>query len=370
MRPDVKLGVATSLVVVLVAGGYYLYRDRGEPAIPVRDESVAVTDSSKDKAKPPAASTESETEPGKRITPAKRTGRSGGKTDANSKSRVTQGASPDTRRSRLRNQPAPSTPTSGIPADSVASSESKDAPAKPAVLDDRGRRTPQNNAEVPPTEQPRSIARDNDAVPEGDKVPASDTADGSASPNTRITTGDDPLRRHAPEKLAAGGALKDASSSAQASPPAAVPPARPSQTVETHRAQPGDTFASLARAYYGSERHTPFLIEQNSHIADPSRIRVGELIKLPPLAAMDKDHDKATSPRPVLAAASDSKSSTTPNKTSRTYEVKSGDSFYGVARDVLGDSSRWQELFELNKDAVNGDPKRLKVGQVIVLPSA
>lgn len=368
MRPDVKLGVATSLVVVLVAGGYYLYRDRGEPAIPVRDESVAVTDSSKDKASSPAASTESDTEPAKRIAPARRTGRSAGKTDADSKSRVAQGASPDTRRSRLRNQPAQSTPTSATPANSVAATESKDVPAKPAVSDQRDRSSPQN-AETAPAEQPRSIARDNDTVSEGDKVPASDKADGAASSNSRITTGDDPLRRHAPEKLAAGGAVKDASrSSTPTSPPAAVSPPRSSPAVETHRAQPGDTFASLAQAYYGSERHTPFLIEQNSQIADPSRIRVGELIKLPPLTA--KNNEPAASTKPVLTAANDSKPSTAREKNVRTYEVKSGDSFYGVARDLLGDSGRWQELFELNKDAVNGDPKRLKVGQVIVLPSA
>ena len=37
MRPDVKLGVATSLVLVLVAGGYYLFRDGQEEPIPVSD---------------------------------------------------------------------------------------------------------------------------------------------------------------------------------------------------------------------------------------------------------------------------------------------------------------------------------------------
>jgi nucleoid-associated protein YgaU len=135
-----------------------------------------------------------------------------------------------------------------------------------------------------------------------------------------------------------------------------------------HRAQPGDTFASLAQAYYGSERHTAFLIKQNPHIKVPSRIRVGELIKLPPLPSRaDRASSESTS---AVAASAPSRAPSAANRHTRTYEVQSGDSFYGVARDELGDSSRWRELFELNKEAVNGDPKRLKVGQVIVLPSA
>jgi nucleoid-associated protein YgaU len=52
----------------------------------------------------------------------------------------------------------------------------------------------------------------------------------------------------------------------------------------------------------------------------------------------------------------------------QTYTVKTGDTFYGIAQDQLGDASRWQEIFDLNKDVVHGDPKRLQVGHVLVLP--
>jgi nucleoid-associated protein YgaU len=54
----------------------------------------------------------------------------------------------------------------------------------------------------------------------------------------------------------------------------------------------------------------------------------------------------------------------------RTYVVKAGDTFYDIAREVLGSASRWKELFELNRDLVHGDPKRLRAGQVLTLPAA
>jgi len=54
----------------------------------------------------------------------------------------------------------------------------------------------------------------------------------------------------------------------------------------------------------------------------------------------------------------------------RSYTVKSGDSFYSIARDVLGDASQWQKLFELNKAVVNGDARKLQIGQVIQLPAS
>ena len=125
--------------------------------------------------------------------------------------------------------------------------------------------------------------------------------------------------------------------------------------------QPGDTFASLAKDYYGDEKYTQFLIDSNPEVPDPRRLRIGTLIKLP---AAPPDLARSASAPPGA------KSALTGTRASRTYQVRPGDSFYGVARDVLGDAARWQELFELNKELVKGDPKRLRPGQVLVLPQS
>lgn len=132
--------------------------------------------------------------------------------------------------------------------------------------------------------------------------------------------------------------------------------------VESHRVQPGDTMASLAKNYYGNERHAKFLVESNPAIADPTRLAAGTIVRIPPLppeSSMTAKKGSANSPADPATASADK----------RTYKVKQGDTFYAIARDVLGDAKRWRELFDLNKALVSGDATRLKPGQVIQLPS-
>jgi len=125
--------------------------------------------------------------------------------------------------------------------------------------------------------------------------------------------------------------------------------------------QEGDTFSALAVIYYGSERYTQFLIDANPQIANPDRIAVGTEIRIPERPAQAAQR----SPRSKLAAQ---RPSATPK--ARTYVVQEGDTFYGIARDVLGSAARWEELFELNKALVKGDAKSLQIGQVLTLPPA
>jgi nucleoid-associated protein YgaU len=50
------------------------------------------------------------------------------------------------------------------------------------------------------------------------------------------------------------------------------------------------------------------------------------------------------------------------------YVVKEGDSLSKIAKEVLGDASRWKEIFEANKDQVK-DPNLIRVGQELRIPS-
>jgi nucleoid-associated protein YgaU len=50
--------------------------------------------------------------------------------------------------------------------------------------------------------------------------------------------------------------------------------------------------------------------------------------------------------------------------------VKSGDSFYKIAKEQLGNAERWKELLDLNKTLVHGDPTQLQPGQTLVLPNS
>lgn len=133
--------------------------------------------------------------------------------------------------------------------------------------------------------------------------------------------------------------------------------------VDVHHVQPGDSFASLARTYYGSERLTQFLIDHNKQITDPARLRVGMKVNVPPaptaagipLAARSAGAPAAEARKGAAGAG-------------RTYTVKPGDSFYVIARDVLGDATRWKELLAMNSDLVHGDPTKLQPNQIVQLP--
>ena len=115
---------------------------------------------------------------------------------------------------------------------------------------------------------------------------------------------------------------------------------------------------SLAKQYYGSTQFAEFLINQNKQIADPTRLRAGDIVNIVPRLTEEKSPTESTTAAPAKK----------PTLSSREYRIKSGDSFYRIAKDVLGDATRWNELYEMNKKLVGDDPAKLQIGQIITLP--
>ena len=50
-----------------------------------------------------------------------------------------------------------------------------------------------------------------------------------------------------------------------------------------------------------------------------------------------------------------------------TYKVKAGDNLSKIAKEQLGDASKWKEIYEANKDIIS-DPNSIYVGQELVIP--
>jgi nucleoid-associated protein YgaU len=141
--------------------------------------------------------------------------------------------------------------------------------------------------------------------------------------------------------------------------------------MEVHRAQPGDTLVSLAQAYYGSAAYVPLLRDANPQVTDPTRVPAGTAIKIPPVpAGWQATNGPTASPGSRTPSNPPVVASNAASGDKRTYTVRAGDSFYRIAEQQLGNANRWKELLALNTKLVNGDPTRLRPGQVVVLPGS
>ncbi|MBA3707813.1 MAG: LysM peptidoglycan-binding domain-containing protein [Planctomycetes bacterium] len=120
-------------------------------------------------------------------------------------------------------------------------------------------------------------------------------------------------------------------------------------TEKTHVIAKNETLAEISQKYYGTAKNWKKIVDANPGL-DPKSMKVGQKITIPAITA--------TTPTP----------GTTPvaGAGEHTYTVKSGDSYYTIAKKELGSASRWKEIEKLNGIG----PEELHVGQVIKLPAA
>lgn len=332
MRPDVKLGVMLAFVMVVVAGGYYMYRGRHESPIPLSGNHADIQ--AKGGAKLPSSAANTPGQP-----------------SANLPSRSAQAPARKASKSHATESPTP-------PA--KRNKRTTDRTKKP------GR--PETNNAVAQGPVNKGAARN--AAPVSKRV-ANTT---SSSPPARTPTSGKsrkgsaqltPTRQNEPSTVPTSKQTARTANKTQKS----TRDRRPTQSlsagiaVETHRVQPGDTFAMLAKTYYGDEKYTQHLLDHNRHIDAPTHLRPGDLLKIPPLPPAVGLAAPPASKRSGPAAAK------TRTNVARTYTVRPGDSFYAIAQEELADATRWEELLKLNDALVQGDPKKLRVGQVIRLPA-
>jgi nucleoid-associated protein YgaU len=178
-----------------------------------------------------------------------------------------------------------------------------------------------------------------------------------------------------------------------------------------HTVASGDTFPSVARLYYGSERFGTALWQFNrGRFPHPQGLRAGDLLVIPAREELDasvaRDMKSPPGASPDLAptsatteteldlprspdgrrdradqttghergaadrrAAGSDPGSTPPDRRSQVavHVVRRYETLRSIARDRLGNAQRVDELLELNRDRL-ADPDQLTPRQRLVLP--
>ena len=144
----------------------------------------------------------------------------------------------------------------------------------------------------------------------------------------------------------------------------AGPDARPTDALDpslpTIVADAGDTLWDIAEAVYDDGNYWIELWNANrARVPNAHALQPGTVLVLPPLR--DKPpHSNVpppTEPQPVAPA------------NAKTHTVRAGETLIAIAQKELGQSARWNEVWDLNRAALP-NPNRLRVGQVLVLPEA
>jgi nucleoid-associated protein YgaU len=109
----------------------------------------------------------------------------------------------------------------------------------------------------------------------------------------------------------------------------------------------GDTLEGITVGHYGDRRLIAALAAHN-RITDPSTIRLGQRIELPPAAFLRGDAGPAIASAAGSSAAA--RTVSTRNAANWFYIVRKGDTLSEIAAEQLGTSKAWTLIIELNRD--------------------
>lgn len=386
MRNDVKLGMVISLVIVAGAGWYYVRKGKSQeplmlgespPALESRaapspgNDSASLADARKADSGSAGKSRDSgrradsrRSERNRSATPSRASGDRDVERSTPSQTRI--GDAGSAAAAQTKPKPAESREPASTPAKTTPSGPASgpgalpDSSGKPSPAEADARKGPGRSEPGQKGETTNNAAQE---LFKFERPPAESTAEPGTPPledqgavRESSTDRSSPASKVAPDRTAPPE--RDGLGPPKTSP---TSPAKPGAGIaaggRTHTVGRGDTYAILAEQYYGSQRYTQFLINANPEHSDPLKLRPGVVLRVPPLSgAASRPPETKPTAQPTARGE-------------RTYVVRESDSFYRIAARELGDANRWTELFELNKDLVNGRPESLRPGQVLVLPS-
>ncbi len=124
----------------------------------------------------------------------------------------------------------------------------------------------------------------------------------------------------------------------------------PASAYTDYTIQAGDSFEGIATDWFGDPRKQSLIAIANPTV-DPTRLQIGQIIKLPPKDTLRSIERSSPTETGVVI-----------------HVVRSGETLSDIAVEYLGKASRWQEIHEANLDVIGDDPARLTVGMELRIP--
>lgn len=158
------------------------------------------------------------------------------------------------------------------------------------------------------------------------------------------------------------------------------PEAEPRRTAVTiagdsHTVQPGENFWSISQKKYGTGRYFQALAAHNqSKIPDAAKMKPGVTIALPAADELERRYPNLipkggpSEPEAAEGQGNQPGEFLMGQDGRPLYRIGTRDTLSGISQKYLGRSSRWMQIFEMNRDVLK-DGNSLKVGAVLRLPS-
>jgi nucleoid-associated protein YgaU len=262
------------------------------------------------------------------------------------------------KRAPAARQPVPQTDSAAPPSSTRRGGTGR--PSETIVRESR----PEPGARTGEAESPPTVARGTErpstsgtARPAKDKP--SDEARSAARPQRDADRGNaarPPVRETEIERAQARDAERRSTETAEESEkPATNDPGGQTETSYTVKA--ADSLRSISLEHYGDAQFWPMILRANPDV-NPLKLRAGDKLVLPALDAAG--NAKTTAPR---SAEKGGGGRSEPS----VYVTKDGDTLPFIAKQLYGDSRRWREIYDLNRDQLE-TPSAVKAGQRLKLP--
>jgi nucleoid-associated protein YgaU len=136
-----------------------------------------------------------------------------------------------------------------------------------------------------------------------------------------------------------------------------------------HTIQTGDSYWTISRQYYGTARYFQALSAFNRvRIPDPRLMRPGMKVAVPTRELLESRFATLLPKSAAAVGATRTVGFQIDANGHPVYSVGADDTLTGIARSHLGRTSRWIQIYRMNRDQLPS-PHKLKPGTVLRMPA-